>query len=136
MKLPSETELQRIGEQYGLKLILLFGSQVSGITHEQSDTDIAVLTQKGEGLKFDALLDLTADLSGLFEKDPDLSVLDHADPLFLHNVVEGAILLYGEERDFEALRLKAFKAYQDFRPILELERQFLLKEYNVGQCHD
>lgn len=135
-KVPSEKVFHPIAEQYGLKLILLFGSQVSGGTHARSDIDIAVLTRAGKGLKFSDLLDLTADLSGLFEKDPDLAILDHADPLFLHNVVEGAQLLCGEMKEFDALRLKAFKKYQDFRPILELERQFLLKEYNAGQCHD
>ncbi|NOY52618.1 MAG: nucleotidyltransferase domain-containing protein [Deltaproteobacteria bacterium] len=124
--------MHRIGEKYDLKLILLFGSQVTGRVHEMSDIDIAVRTRSGKGVKFADLLDLTADLTGLFEKDVDLSVLDHADPLFLYNVVEGARLLCGEEKDFDALRLKAFKKYQDFRPILELERQFLLKEYNAG----
>lgn len=36
-----------------------------------------------------------------------------------------AVLVYGSSRDFSAFKLYAFKRYQDHRPYLEMERQYV-----------
>ncbi|HDK81390.1 MAG TPA: nucleotidyltransferase domain-containing protein, partial [Nitrospirae bacterium] len=42
----TKPEVRKIAEKYRLPLVLLFGSQVSGRTHPQSDVDIAFLSEK------------------------------------------------------------------------------------------
>jgi hypothetical protein len=66
------------------------------------------------------------DLQTLFsDRELDLAVLNHADPLFLKQVMETARLLHGTEADMRRLQLLAFKRYQDHRRYLELERRFV-----------
>lgn len=78
----------QIAERHGAALLLQYGSTVSGPTHARSDVDVGVL--------FDApppsLFDLGGLIGDLEERFPgptvDLAVPDHADPLFLHRVVQ------------------------------------------------
>ncbi|RJQ31015.1 nucleotidyltransferase domain-containing protein [Candidatus Parcubacteria bacterium] len=39
-------KIKNMAEKYGLKLVLLFGSRVKGKVHEESDYDIAYLSDK------------------------------------------------------------------------------------------
>ena len=52
-------------------------------------------------------------------------MLDHADPLFLKQVMDGARLLYGSPQRFEQMKLLAFRRYQDHRPCLDMERAYV-----------
>ncbi|MEK6775327.1 MAG: nucleotidyltransferase domain-containing protein [bacterium] len=131
--LPAQELLGGIGGKYSLRLILLFGSQAHGIPHTRSDIDVAVLTECGSGMQMSDQLDLMSDLGEAFEREVDLSILDHADPLFLHRVAESAVLLHGSSRALAELRIKAFRKYQDFRRILKMEREFVLNHYKVGE---
>lgn len=72
---------------------------------------------------------MTADLQPLSPgREVDVAVLNHADPLFLNQVMESARLLFGSNRRFHELRLKAFKQYQDHRPFLALERAYMARK--------
>jgi hypothetical protein len=72
---------------------------------------------------------VTADLQPLSPgREVDVAVLNHADPLFLNQVMESARLLFGSNRRFHELRLKAFKQYQDHRPFLALERAYMARK--------
>jgi predicted nucleotidyltransferase len=116
---PSFDEIAR---RHGARLLLQYGSTVSGRTHAASDVDVAVLFE-GEA-SFDRLGGLVADLEAAFPgRDVDLGVLNRADPLFLKKVLEGARLLAGSARDLASLRLYAFRRYQDHRRFLRLEER-------------
>ena len=66
------------------------------------------------------------DLQALFpDRELDLAVLNHADPLLLKPVMDTARLLYGEPAELHRLQLLAFKRYQDHRKYLEMERRFV-----------
>ena len=39
-------QIKELAEKHGLKLVMLFGSQVTGKTHKESDYDIAYLSDK------------------------------------------------------------------------------------------
>lgn len=92
MKIPSARTLRPIAKRYGLRLIVLFGSQVSGRLHPESDVDVAVWSDGS--LKFKQRMDLWKELSEAFDADVDLGVLDHAEPLFLYQVARSGKTLY------------------------------------------
>ena len=117
--------LDVVARRHGLELILQFGSTVSGTPHRLSDVDLGVLFAPG----VDAQRNLDAviqDLQALFPSgEVDLAVLNHADPLFLKKVTEQCRLLAGSPARLRQLQLYAFKRYQDHRPYLALERDYV-----------
>lgn len=124
MNIPSTQKLDEIRQKYALELILLHGSQVSGKTHDKSDVDIAVLSKDREQ-KLDWYV-LASDLNEVFGVDNvDITLLDHANPLLLKTVTDGARLLSGTVMDFYKLKLRAFHAYNDYLPYLKMESDFV-----------
>ena len=120
----SDSPFELIARRHGARLLVQFGSTVSGRTHPGSDVDVAVLFEgPPEYARLGALL---ADLEACFPgRTVDLGLLHHADPLFLKKVLENARLLAGSPRDLARLRIYAFRRYQDHRRFLRLERRHL-----------
>lgn len=54
-----------------------------------------------------------------------MTVLNHADPLFLKRVTERCQLLAGSPARLQRLQVYAFKRYQNHRRCLELERDYV-----------
>jgi len=118
-------QLTQLAQRHHVVLVLAFGSAVSGKIHAGSDLDIAVQLAQ-DSLSLEAYGQLRSDLQELFPaRELDLAILNHADPLFMKHVLERAVLLYGKEPDFAALRLKAFHRYQDYRRFLAFEEQYV-----------
>jgi predicted nucleotidyltransferase len=104
-------------------VILQFGSTVTGTTHDRSDLDLAIKLDTPD-VSFQTVLEIQEALQTCFPgREIDLAILNYADPLFLKKILESCCLLFGAPEDLARLRLYAFKAYQDFRPYLELERR-------------
>ena len=121
-------QLEPIARRHGIELIVQFGSTVTGRTHPHSDCDLGVLfrrTPDSLGLLADVVADLQEVSPG---RAIDVGVLNHADPLFLNQVMAHGRLLYGSERRFQALQLLAFKRYQDHRRYLSLERAYVERQ--------
>lgn len=117
-------DFEAIAGRHGARLLLHFGSTVTGREHTLSDVDVAVLFD-GEPT-FARLGALLAELEPAFPgRSVDLGVLNRADPLFLKKVMESARLLAGTPRALAELRLRAFRRYQDHRRYLALERRHL-----------
>jgi uncharacterized protein len=117
--------LEALAAKHGIRLLLRFGSTVSGRIHPRSDVDLAVLLDRHDR-RFDTYADLRADLQALVPgEDLDLAVINHADPLFLKQVVDGCALLYGSEEALADLKLYAWKRYLDHRRFLDMERAWL-----------
>jgi hypothetical protein len=95
------------------------------MSHDRSDLDLAVqLDSFPESLQ--TILEIQEALQVQFTgSEVDLAIVNRANPLFLQKIVESCRLLFGTPQDFARLRLHAFKAYQDFRPYLELEDQYV-----------
>ena len=118
-------QLEAIAHKHRARLILRFGSTVSGKTHARSDVDIAVLLDHPD-LSLRERAELLHDLQTLFtDRDVDLVILNHADPLLLKQVSDRCVRLYGSEREFQRFRLLAFKRYQDHGRYLEMERRYV-----------
>jgi predicted nucleotidyltransferase len=120
-------ELERIAARHGIKLLLQFGSSVTGATHERSDTDLAVLLESVPST-LDAHAELIHDLQKLFpDREVDVAFINRADPLFLKKITESCRLLYGPPSALQGLKIYAFKRYQDHRKYLELERVYVTR---------
>ena len=119
-----QQKLARLALQYQLGLILLFGSAVTGIKHPHSDMDIAVL-RRGSELGYQEYSELVHDLHDIFpDQEIDLSLINHADPLFLKKIMENCQILYGDSSKLQSLKLYAFKRYQDHKRYFEMERVY------------
>ena len=124
-----DREIEAIAHKYRTRLILQFGSTVSGHTHPRSDVDIAVLLESAN-LSLHDHAELLHDLQSLFaDRDVDLVILNRADPLLLKQVSDRFVCLYGSERELQRFRLLAFKRYQDHRRYLELERRYVERAF-------
>jgi len=120
--------LDEIARRHDVELVVQFGSSVSGLMHPGSDIDVAVLYRRLPD-SYAGLGDLEADLQALVPaRKVDVGVLNHADPLFLKQVMDHAQLLYGSGQRFEQMKLYAFRRYQDHRPYLDMERAYVARE--------
>jgi predicted nucleotidyltransferase len=115
--------LRELAQRFRIRLILQFGSTVTGRTHDRSDLDLAVKLDSAD-VSLQTVLEMQEALQTQFPgREVDLAILNRGDPLFLKKILESCRVLFGEPQDLARLRLYAFKAYQDFRPYLELERR-------------
>lgn len=122
--LPSKIALGKTAIKYGIKLILMFGSQVNKKTHQMSDIDIGVLLKKND-LDFDKHMALLADFQKLFpSKRVDLVIINQADPLFLKKILESCKLLFGKEDELNKLKLYSFHQFCDYQKYFKLEEEF------------
>ena len=118
-------DVQAIAKAHGLLLLLRFGSSVTGHLHAASDTDLAALFERAPD-SIGRLADLIADLQMLFpDREVDVAILNHADPLFLKQVTEHCELVYGSPRRLAEFKMYAFKRYQDHRRYLDMERTYV-----------
>jgi predicted nucleotidyltransferase len=122
---PSSEQIAPIAMKHGIRLLLRFGSSVTGALHARSDVDLAVLLERVP-VSFQAHAALLQDLQTLFpEREVDLAVLNRSDPLFLRKILEACRLLYGSPRVLQELKIYAFKRHQDHRKYLEMERRYV-----------
>jgi predicted nucleotidyltransferase len=118
-------DLAVIAERHGIRMLLQFGSTVTGRVHERSDIDLGVVVA-GTSIGLRERAELEHDLQSLFPgRKIDLALLNHADPLFLKQVTDNCRLLHGSAAELVRLKLYAFKRYQDHRKYFELERRFV-----------
>ncbi len=119
----SGSGLRELAQRFGIRVILQFGSTVTGTTHDRSDLDLAVQLDTPD-VSLETILEIQDALQSRFSgREVDVAILNQADPLFRKKIMEGCRMLFGTSHDFARLRLYAFKTYQDFKPYLELERQ-------------
>ncbi len=112
MRVPPPEQLQPIAEQYALRLIALFGSQIKGQTHASSDVDVAIWMERP--LSAEERLELWSALTRLFQAEVDLTALNQAEPLLLYQVVSTGQPLYeSEEWAWENLKSYGYRRYWD-----------------------
>lgn len=123
--------LEKIVQEYSLKLILLFGSQVSGNTHKESDYDVAYLSVRKLDLLEEA--NLIIDIAPIFKSENvDLVNLNASPPFLLYKITQECQVIYTHDAlAFPSLRAYAFKKYvEEAKPLLEAkfsQLQFKIK---------
>lgn len=100
----------------GLDLLVVFGSQVSGSTHAESDIDLGFVKPR-EPLSLDARRRLEDGLARVLgSRELDLVDLRRVPGLVRHLACErGAVLFETRSGLFEAFRVLAWNLYQDER---------------------
>ncbi len=124
-------KVKDIAPQYNLELALLFGSQVTGKTHSESDFDVAYMSN--EKLSFNDEIKLNTDLTEIFRNDRvSLVNLKTASPLLIKQIVRNCLILYEKERHlFSDLLAYALRTYEEAGPLFELRRHYV--EYKIDQ---
>ncbi|MDD5738932.1 MAG: nucleotidyltransferase domain-containing protein [Candidatus Pacebacteria bacterium] len=125
-----KNRIEKISQKCSLALLLLFGSQVTGQTHKESDFDIAYIAEKQLNLKQES--QFIVDLNGIFKTEKvDLTNLKNASPLLVFGIFQNCQILYQNQKDpllFARLRVYSFKRYIETKPFYELKFQRLRKK--------
>jgi predicted nucleotidyltransferase len=111
-------KLTPLFEDEGLRLVLLFGSAVSGEVHKQSDIDLAFLFDRPVDI-----LALTNKVIRLLHTDNiDIVDLRHANPLMKFSAVKNGILIYEREAGmFNGFYSLAFRMYVDTKKLRDAQ---------------
>jgi uncharacterized protein len=121
-------KIDEISKKHDLKMMVVFGSQISGKTHTGSDLDIGILL-KQDPKSYHILLDVQSELREVFAGYKlDVSYLHNVTPYFLFEAVYKGELLYGSNREFVKLCAKAFKQYIDTKPLRDLRDEIIEKK--------
>jgi predicted nucleotidyltransferase len=134
MQIPTMEKIKdagrKIGEKHGLRLVVLYGSVAKGMAKEDSDVDIAVLGKNF--LQFKEIIEIIDEFTAALQSNKiDVKSLHHADPLFRHQVMEGGILLYGDELDFIKFKIYAFRDYVESKSLFDLKEKMVKKRLKM-----
>lgn len=126
-----QKELTEIREKYDLRLLILFGSRVSGKLHKESDYDIAYLSNRV--FSFEDEGRLISDLMKIVETSDDRLInlvnIREAGPLLLKEIFREHQVLFKEKGDtYQAYKIYSIKNYLDSRSLFEL-KDFMIKRY-------
>ena len=102
-----------------MRLVVAFGSQVTGRTHAASDLDLAVLLDTPQR---DDPLRLMADLQAVFSHcEVDVVWLHRADPLIAWYALRQPRLLFGDPGDLARYQVYTWRRFVEYQPFFELE---------------
>jgi uncharacterized protein len=115
-----QDKIEEIAKKYGLKLLLLFGSQVSGKTHPMSDFDFGYIGKKE--LNYKEKSELANELSKLV-KFLDVEVVDlkKSGPFLLKEIIKNNQVLFQEEGAYADFYTASTRIYFDAEPIFKLQ---------------
>ena len=115
-------------QKFGVKILLVFGSQVEGRTHRESDLDLAFA---GKKLSFEELAEFNLELQKVFQEDKvDTLNLFAANPLILKRVFDNHQIIYLEDRFlYHNLASYAVKSYIETKFLRENLKNRLEEKY-------
>jgi predicted nucleotidyltransferase len=120
-------EVKKLAKKYHLLLVVLFGSQVGGKMHPQSDVDFAFLSERRMGLLEIAKMQIEFS-QRLKIKDLELVDLKAAPPLLLKQIAKKSVLLYEKEPFlFANFKIYALKNFMEAKKLLKLRESSLNK---------
>lgn len=125
MKITKEQQEQinKIGEKYQLRFIIIHGSYASGEEKKGSDLDVAILGR--EKVEFSRLLAIHGEMGRIFgdnkTRELDLKTLHDKDPLFIFQAVSKGMLIYGDKHDYSFFEALSIRKYLSNNKIFKLE---------------
>ena len=123
---PTSEMLAPIARQFGLRLIVLFGSVARRVANSESDVDLGILANRP--LNFDERLEIWSMLSPLFSAEVDLAVLDHASPILKFEVAaHGKVLFEKSPLSWENWKSYAFRQYWDTEKFRDDIRRYVAR---------
>jgi predicted nucleotidyltransferase len=128
--------LSKVAQNLGLRMVVLFGSMVKGglPPGPDSDVDVAVLgCPRGRFWECWSALEETIPGNSL-----DLALLEAADPLFRHEIMSRAELLWGDPDLFYEYRAYAYRDFVDSADLRALEQRLFQRKmaWIGGQLND
>lgn len=117
--------LAAVAADFGLRLVVLFGSRARGRARPDSDWDIAVA-----GCSSQHYWALYGALQGTLTERAmlDLVRLESADALFRYEIMRDAVLLYGNPDLFCEYRAFAYRDFVDSADLFALEARLLRRK--------
>ncbi|MEI6587338.1 MAG: nucleotidyltransferase domain-containing protein [Candidatus Moraniibacteriota bacterium] len=121
-------KFKELAQKYDLKLLLLFGSQVSGKTHPMSDFDFGFVSKKE--LSYGTMGGLSVDLSRLVEKEADVVDLKNAGPLLKYEITKNNKILYDAKNEYEYFFVIAMREYFEAKRLFEMRDRMVANKIN------
>ncbi len=124
--------LEQIALQFGLDLIVLFGSHAKGRARPGSDVDIAVRAIQRPWGDWKWEFEVEAALSGAIQADGEVDTvfLNGASPLLMFQVAStGQPLFEKEEGAFSEFRSYAARVYYDYEPRFSRQAKYLREKF-------
>ncbi|HOJ11695.1 MAG TPA: nucleotidyltransferase domain-containing protein [Clostridiales bacterium] len=113
--------------KYNLRLLLIFGSYNTDRFTENSDIDLAYLSDRN--LNIEEEMELLMDMVVHFMRDGiDLVNLNKADPLLSFQIACNSKVLYEENNSYILFKMKASARYADTKHLRVLRRKFLQEQ--------
>lgn len=113
----------KLAEKYGLRLVLLFGSQAKREARKDSDIDIAILAPRR--LLEQDMIYLNYEFTNIFPIDKiDLVDLHGAPPLLMKQISDSTEIIYSmNSYDFINFQIYAARLYAEAQPLFDLRRK-------------
>ena len=124
-------QIKELAEKYGLDLVMLFGSQVTGKTHKESDFDIAYLSDKKLSFEDEGrmIIDLAPIIGARDERLVNLSNIRQAGALLLKEIFDKhRVLFCADQNIYDSYKIFAVKNFLENRPLFDL-RDYLIGKY-------
>lgn len=131
-----KTQIKELAEKYGLSLVMLFGSQVTGKTHKESDFDIAYLSDKELSFKDEGriIIDLAPIIGARDERLVNLSNIRKSGALLLKEIFDKHQIIFCADRNiYDSYKIFAVKNFLENRPLFDL-KDYLIKKYFISHA--
>lgn len=118
----------KLAEKYGLRLVFLFGSQVTGRTHKESDFDFGYISSRELSITDEGylIIDLMPVAKVRDERLINLVNFKKASPLLLYSALNNAQLLFEDKPGFFSnIQAYAFKLFVETQPLYRLKAERL-----------
>ena len=113
-------------ERHEILLAFLFGSSARNRMRSSSDVDIGIIFKTAR--HFDAINDLTGELSSILKREVDLVVLNHASPVLKMQILKNGILIYSSNKKyFHQFFADTVNQYDDLKRIRKNCEENILK---------
>lgn len=124
-------QIKKLAEKYGLDLVMLFGSQVSGKIHKESDYDIAYLSDRKLSFEDEGkiIIELAQIIGTRDERLVNLSNIRQAGALLLKEIFDKhQVLFCADQNIYDSYKIFSVKNFIESRPLFDL-RDYLIKRY-------
>jgi len=117
-------KIAELAERYQLRLVLLFGSQATGLTHPQSDVDIGFLAERPIE-DYTTRFNMEEEVRHIFNRgDLELVDLSATTPLLQRNASRDGVLLYESEKgNFVRFQVIALRQFIETAPLRRLRHE-------------
>jgi len=124
-------QVKNLAEKYGLSLLMLFGSQVTGKTHKESDFDVAYLADKKLSFEDEGriIIEIAKIIGVRDERLVNLCNIKESGALLLKEIFDRHQVLFCADRNvYDSYKIFSVKNFIESRPLFDL-RDFLIKKY-------